>query len=222
MLRDRLTRIAEPVLHRVLDHPFWAGLRSGTLPGEALTHFVEQDTGHLLPAYARALARSAATAPDDAHAAFWARAATGTFQARDRLSDAFTELAPHLGVKTPADRAPADPLALAHCSFFLAAAAASPAAAAGALLPMAWFNQRVSQDLAERHTPGSRYAPWIALYQPAEGYAHVVERCLAVAEEIAERSGEDGRERLVDAFRQAVRYEWTFAESAWTRPAWPV
>ncbi|RXS72690.1 TenA family transcriptional regulator [Streptomyces sp. TM32] len=222
MLRDRLIAKADPVLREVLGHPFWAGLRSGSLPGESLTHFVEQDTGHLLPAYGRALARCAATAADDAHAVFFARAAVGTLQARDRLRDAFTELAPELDLRAPAADAPADPLTLAHCSFFQAAAATSPAAGIGALLPMAWFNHQVSADLARRCAPGSRYAPWALLYQPAEGYSHVVERCMGVAEETAQRGSEHDRAQLTDFFSMGVRYEWTFAESAWARPDWPV
>ncbi|MFD5733083.1 TenA family protein [Streptomyces sioyaensis] len=222
MLRDRLIAMADPVLREVLDHPFWAGLRSGSLPGEALTHFVEQDTGHLLPAYGRALARCAATAADDAHAVFFARAAVGTLEARDRLREAFAKLAPDLGLRAPAADAPADPLARAHCSFFQAAATTSPAAAIGALLPMAWFNHQVSADLARRCAPGSRYAPWAALYQPADGYARVVERYLSVAEEIARQGSDRDRAQLTDFFSLSVRYEWTFAESAWARPDWPV
>ncbi|MFI0787259.1 TenA family protein [Streptomyces lydicus] len=222
MLRDRLTATAAPVLREVLGHPFWAGLRSGSLPGEALTHFVEQDTGHLLPAYGRALARCAATAADDAHAAFFARAAVGTLEARDRLREALSGIAPDLGLRAPAADAPADPLTRAHCSFFLAAAATSPVAGLGALLPMAWFNHRVSADLARRCAPGSRYARWVALYQPAEGYARVVERFVTVAEETAQRGSDLDRAQLTDFFSAGVRYEWTFAESAWARPDWPV
>ncbi|MFC5723800.1 TenA family transcriptional regulator [Streptomyces gamaensis] len=223
MLRERLLRTAEPVLARVLEHPFWSGLRSGALPGEALTHFVAMDTGHLLPAYGRALARCAACARDDAHAAFLARAAAGTFEAAGRLREAFTKLAPDLGLPAPGGTPPqADPLTHAHCCFFEAAAAGSPAAAIGALLPMAHFNQRVSADLAARCAPGSRYAPWIALYQPGEVYSRVVQRYFDVAEEIAEQCGEGERRQLEDFFTQAVRHEWTFAESAWTRPVWPV
>nr|CAM34351.1 putative transcriptional regulator, TNENA/THI-4 family [Streptomyces tendae] len=222
MLHDELVELAAPVLRKVLDHPFWSGLRDGSLPGEALVHFVEQDTGHLLPAYGRALARCAATAHDDAHAVFFARAAVGTLEARNRLREEFTGLLPRLGLPAPSAHVPADPLAHAHCAFFHAAAATSLAAGAGAVLPMAWFNLQVSKDLAERRTRGSVYEPWIELYQPSEGYARVVERYLAVVDEIGEQCSAREREQLVESFQTGIRHEWAFAESAWQRPAWPV
>ena len=69
------------MLAQVLEHPVWAGLRNGTLPGEALVHFVQQDTGYLLPAYARALARCAAVVSDDSHAKLLAHCAFATLEA---------------------------------------------------------------------------------------------------------------------------------------------
>jgi thiaminase/transcriptional activator TenA len=223
MLHDELLATAEPALRKVIDHPFWAGLRDGSLPGEALAHFVGQDTAHLLPAYGRALARCAAVAPVDEHAVFFARSVTGTLAARDRLRAAFDELAPSIGVAHVAGEPPVDPLTHAHCSFFQAAAATSLLAGLGALLPMAWFNHRVSADLAERCVPGSVYEPWIALYQPSDGYVHhVVQRYLDIVDEVGERCSAPERAELADHFSTGVRYEWLFAESAWRRPHWPV
>lgn len=223
MLHEELQDIAEPVLRKVLDHPFWAGLRDGSLPGEALAHFVDQDTGHLLPAYSRAMARCAAVAPADTHSIFFARSVVGTLAARDRLRAAFAELAPSIGIEPPAGQSPADPLTHAHCSFFQAAAANSLIAGVGALLPMAWFNHTVSKDLAERHVPGSVYEPWIELYQPSEGYYdHVVRRYLDLVDELAEGCSVHERATLTEQFSIGIQYEWTFAESAWRRPAWPV
>jgi thiaminase/transcriptional activator TenA len=222
MLHDELVELAEPVLRKVLEHPFWAGLRDGSAPGEALAHFVQQDSGYLLPAYGRAMAQCAATSADDALSIFFARGAFGALEAKDRLRRSFNELAPQIGLAPLGEQAPIDPLAHAHCSFFRAAANTSLAAAIGALVPMAWFNHNVSQDLAERCTPGSRYEPWIALYQPAPGYAQVVQRYLATADEIAEACSARERRQLVEHCWVSIRYEWTFAESAWRQPSWPV
>jgi thiaminase (transcriptional activator TenA) len=222
VLHDELIEIAEPVLRKVIEHPFWSGLRDGTLPAEALTHFVQQDTGFLLPAYARALARCAAVAPEDSHAVLFGQSVFGTLTAKDRLRAAYVELAPKIGVKPPTEQTPIDPATHAHCSFFKAAAATSLAAGIGALLPMAWFNFNVSNDLSERHQPGSRYEPWIELYQPAEGYQFVVKKFLATADEIGEQCSPAEREQLVGHFSTSIRYEWAFAESAWRQPTWPV
>jgi len=222
MLHDELVDLAEPVLRKVVDHPFWAGLRDGTLGGESLAHFVQQDTGYLLPAYGRAMARCAAMSSDDALTVFFARAAFGSMEAKDRLRAAFVELAPSIGIEPFTEQTPIDPLTHAHCSMFTSAAATSLPTAIGALVPMAWFNHHVSQDLAARVTPGSRYEKWIEFYQPSEGYTHVVDRYLAAVDEVGEHCSARDRRVLVEQFALSLRYEWTFAESAWQRPSWPI
>lgn len=222
MLHEELLEIADPVLREVYNHPFWSGLRDGSLPGTALLHFVQQDTGYLLPSYARALARCAAVATEDTQSVFFARAAFGTLEAKDRLRQAFVELAPSLGIEPPATQIPIDPLAHAHCAFFQSAASASLAAGIGALLPMAWFNLNVSRHLAENRVPGSTYEPWIELYQPSEGYSQIVQRHLSTTDEIGEHCSASERRRLVDNFSISIRYEWSFAESAWRQPSWPI
>ncbi|MET9863927.1 TenA family transcriptional regulator [Streptomyces smyrnaeus] len=222
-LSDQLKELAAPVLEKVLAHPFWSGLRDGSLPGESLAYFVEQDTGRLLPAYARALARTAAAAERDAHTALLGRSVTGTLEARDRLREKYAQLAGGMGLPEPPTQPPeAGPVTHAHCAFFNASAAASFAAGVGALLPMVWFNHRVSDDLLERHTPGSRYAEWIGTYHPGEGYRYAVRAFLGLADELGETASPAERDRLIEHFRTGVRHEWAFAESSWTRPEWPV
>lgn len=223
MSHEELLEMAEPALRKVLDHPFWAGLRDGSLPGAALAHFVQRDTAYLLPAYGRALARVAAVAPDDAHTVFFGRAVSGTMEARDRLRAALADLAPSMDVEPLPDQLPVDPLTHAHCSFFQAAAAHSYVAGVGALLPMTWFNHHVAQDLAQRCAPGSRYAAWIELYRPSDGYHRfVVRRYLDLVDEIGADGSASEQATLIEHFLFGVQYEWTFAESAWRRPSWPV
>ncbi|MFF8282392.1 TenA family protein [Streptomyces albus] len=223
MLSRTLRELADPVLEKVKAHPFWSGLRDGTLPGESLSHFVEQDTAYLLPAYARALAHSAAVAGADAHTALLGRSITGTLEARDRLREKYAELAGGLGVAPIADPpGKADPVTHAHCAFFRASAAASFAAGVGALLPMVWFNHQVSDDLLERHRPGSRFAKWIEVYHPGPGYAYAVRAFWALADELGESVSPARREELVAHFRTGVRHEWAFAEASWARPGRPV
>ncbi|ASO19705.1 thiaminase/transcriptional activator TenA [Actinoalloteichus hoggarensis] len=221
MFHEQLIERAEPLLSKVKDHPFWSGLRDGTLPPECLSHFVEQDTGHLLPAYARALARTAAAAPSDAHTALFGRSAFSSLEARDRLRTAYGELAGELGLRAARDDAPVDPATHAHAAFFAAASATSFVAGVGALLPMVWFNHQVSDDLlARRSSP--RYAPWIEVYHPGEGYRYAVKGFLAMVDAVAEQASERQRRELVEQFSLSIRYEWAFAETAWSRAGWPV
>ncbi|MCX4820568.1 TenA family transcriptional regulator [Streptomyces sp. NBC_01142] len=221
MLQEELKELAAPVLDKVKAHPFWNGLRDGSLPGASLAHFVQQDTGHLLPAYARGLARTAAGARGDQYVALLGRSVTGTLEARDKLREAYGDIAGKLGAPALVPDAAVDPAAHAHCSFFQAASATSFAAGFGALLPMVWFNHQVSNDLLERHTPGSRYAPWIEIYHPGEGYGYAVKAFMGAADRLGEELSGAERAELVDHFAVSTRYEWAFAEAAWSRPSWP-
>lgn len=213
-MRDELVRIGAPVLREVLEHPFWAGLRDGSLPPGALVHFVLQDTGYLLPAFARALARCAAAAADDEHSLLLLRGAAATLQARDRLAEAFGELAPAMTVPLPARPPAITPATSAYCALFAAAGAGSLLAGIGATLPMVWFQRELADDLISRVVPGSRYAPWIETYHPGAGYAVVVEQFLVMAGQLgADGSGAERRE-LLQRFGAAARHEVGLAEEA--------
>ncbi|WP_042367762.1 TenA family protein [Streptacidiphilus neutrinimicus] len=211
-LHKELLELAAPVRDSVLRHRFWTGLREGGLPATALARFVEQDTGHLLPAYARALARCAAAAPEDADAQLFGQSVVGTLEARDGLLAAYRQLVPELDLPLLATATEALPATAAHAFFFGAASATSYAAGVGALLPMVWFNAEVSDHLRDHVTPGSRYAPWIAVYHPGEGYRYAVQAFLDLADRIGETCSARDRQVLKDHFAQGIRYELAFAE----------
>ncbi|MEV6399156.1 TenA family transcriptional regulator [Streptomyces sp. NPDC051907] len=221
MLQEELKELAAPILDKVKAHPFWSGLRDGSLPAESLAHFVQQDTGYLLPFYSRALARTAAAARSDEHVSLLARSISGTLEARDKLREAYGSLAAELDAPALDPEAAVDPATHAHCAFFQAASARSFAAGFGALLPMVWFNYQISNDLLERHTPGSRYAPWIEVYHPGEGYGYAVQAFMGTADRLGEEFGAVERAEFVKHFSVSTRYEWAFAEAAWSRPSWP-
>ncbi|MQY11616.1 Aminopyrimidine aminohydrolase [Streptomyces sp. RB5] len=216
MLHDELAELSEPVRRKVLAHPFWEGLRAGTLDPAALGRFVEQDTGHLLPSYARALARCAAAAPDLPEVHLYGQSVVGTLEARDGLRAAYTALAADLGLPPLREGTPAHPSVLAHASFFTAATAASFHAGVGALLPMVWFNATVSDHLRDHVEPGSHYARWIEAYHPGDDYHYAVQAFLDTADRAAEGASAAEHRRLVDQFTLGVRHEWEFAESCLT------
>jgi len=214
--------IADPVLRKQLDHPFWSGLRDGSLPGEALAFFVRQDTGHLLPAYARALARCAAAAPEDDDVFLFGQSVVGTLEAKDRLRQAYAALTEELGLPELGDQPPVDPATHAHASFFAAASARSFHAGIGALLPMVWFNAEVSDNLRLNADPGSRYVPWIEVYHPGEGYRFAVRAFMNMVDRVGESCSAAERRLIVEQFSTSIRYEWAFAECCLRQPSWPV
>ncbi len=216
LLHEELREIRDPVLRAVQDHPFWSGIRDGSLPPAALAHFLAQDTGYLLPAYARALARCAAAATDDAHTLLLAQSVAGTMEARDRLRANSAALAATTGLPGPLGDPPIDPATQAHTAFLTAATAASFAAGVGALLPMVWFNAEVSDRLLRDTPPGSRYRPWVEAYHPGESYRYAVRAFLDMADDVGKNGTAGERATLVEQFSNSIRYEWAFAESCTT------
>ncbi len=213
MLTDELRTIAEPVLRQILGHPFWSGLRDGSLPGPALTRFVCQDSGHLLPALGRAFAGCAVLSTVDSQTARLGLCAHATVAAGPRLRGAFADLAPSLAVEPPDGPVPADAATLAYCSFLHAAPATSFAAGIGAVLPMTWFHMTVCEDLVARSVPGSRYLPWIGVYHPGERARAVTREFLGMVDEIGELVPARDRDELTGYFTLGARHEWAFADA---------
>jgi thiaminase (transcriptional activator TenA) len=219
VLTEHLRAVSRPVVAEIVGHPFWAGLRDGSLPATALAHFVTQDTGHLLPALGRAFARCAAAADIDSHTKRLSECAYATVESAPRLRAAFGALAEGFGVGPLDHEDPADPTTLAYCSFLNAAAATSFPAGIGAVLPMMWFHMDVCEDLAHRYVPGSRYVPWIDVYNPGERAWPAVREFLGMVDEIGAQASETDRDQLVRSFSAAARYEWAFADGGWAASA---
>lgn len=218
MLREQLRARAEPLVAMVLAHPFWAGLCDGTLPPEVLWHFAEQDARYTVPAYARALARTAAAADRDEHGALLAGAANATFESLTRMSRELAELSGRFEGLEPA--AGISPLTLAHTSFMTAVSTTSFGAGIGGLLPMTWFHQKVCLDLKERHVPGGRYSEWIDQYCPEDGFHGYVETYLGMIDDFGRRAPDAELTVLADSFLHGARYELAFCEAAWRLQSW--
>ncbi|MFD9205674.1 TenA family protein [Streptomyces sioyaensis] len=213
MLSDDLAELAAPVLRDVLDHPFWAGLRRGTLPGEALVRFVEQDTGHLLPCYGRAFARCAAVTADDADLVLLSRCAAETLASGPRLRAALDGLAPALGVRRPDPGAGARHAARVQCATVTAAAATSRAAGLGVLLPFMLFHLEVCEDLRARQRPGSRYVPWLEAYLPGDGARYAVRAVRELADRFGATATPAETAETADWFLRGARCELAFADA---------
>ncbi|NJP33368.1 TenA family protein [Micromonospora thermarum] len=212
-LHDELREIRDPVLRKVQDHPFWSGIRDGSLPPAALAHFLAQDTGYLLPTYARALARCAAAADADAHTLLLGQSVAGTLDARDRLRANSAALAATTGLPETLGDPPIDPVTRAHTAFLTAATADSFAGGVGALLPMVWFNAEVSNRLLRDTVTDSRYRPWVEAYHPGESYRYAVQAFLDMADDVGKNGTARERADLIEQFSISIRYEWAFAES---------
>ena len=222
MLTDDLRELGAPALRELVAQRFWSGLRDGSLPGAALARFVEQDTGHLLPAFGRAFTRCAASAVDaEAYetAKLLSRCGLETLLSAPRLAGAFAGLVSTMGVPALATDVEATPVTVAYRSAIRTAADSSLAAGLGILTPFMVFHLEMCDDLFARRVPGSRYLPWIEIYEPGEGTRFAVRAFLDIVDGFGAQASAQERAEFVDAFAAGARHELAFAGAA--APAFP-
>ncbi|GAA1268331.1 thiaminase II [Kitasatospora nipponensis] len=224
-LRAELGELMADGARRLCDHPYYQGLRDGTLPGAALLHFTLQDSCHLLPGYGRAQARCSVLARDDRQAAVLSRMATGALDDCTARLAGLHATAERLGLELPLpageEKPPIAPTTLGYVSFLGNATAGSLGAAIGAVLPSAWLYMLVTDDLLERHDPGARYAAEVVKAHPGEFYRGMLADFLDLAEQVADTSSAAEQRELVRNAGHAVRYEWAFVDAAWRQEGWP-
>ncbi|GAB2750817.1 TenA family protein [Kitasatospora kifunensis] len=222
-LREELGALVADGARRLCEHPYYEGLRDGSLPGAALLHFTLQDSCHLLPGYGRAQARCSALARDDRQAAVLSRMATGALEDCTVRLAGLSSTAERLGLELAPDGQPpaVAPTTLGYVSFLAAAGATSLAAGLGAVLPSAWLYMLVTDDLLARHDPCSRYAKEVENAHPGEFYRGMLADFIDLVEEVAAGSSASERRELVRNAGHAVRYEWAFVDAAWRQEAWP-
>ncbi|MFE0021542.1 TenA family protein [Amycolatopsis sp. NPDC059021] len=215
-LRTRLDRLAADAAAQLVDHPYFRGLRDGTLPESVLCQYILQDCCHLLPAYGRALARCAAHAPADRHAELLTGMAAASLSDSANRVSRFRRWCAESGVPIPTDAPPpVAPTTAAYGHYLLSATGGSAfAAGVGALLPSAWLFLLVNDDLLARHDPGSRYAGLITANHPGAGFAAVLEDFLRLAEQAAGRGQADEADLLRNC-EHAIRYEHAFTAASW-------
>jgi thiaminase len=220
VFRDELLEAAGPVLAEVRAHPFWAGVRSGALAPERLRRFTTQDTWHLVPAYARALARAASAADVPAHGELLAGAATATFVSAHRMIGELelleVELKEHGAVGDEGGDPTATPTTAEHVAYLTAAGTQPFPLAAVGLLPMTWFHQFVCRDLVrEGVDPAGVHAGWVGRYVPQDGFHDYVSAYLDLVDDCVRSASAAKRRALVEAFLTGAHHELRFVKAAW-------
>ncbi len=209
----------DPWYQAILDLPFNSELAAGTLGRERFVHYMIQDA-HYLGVFARALAATAAKAPDAGAQIRFAAASQEAIVVERALHEGFfTEF----GVSADQFAAePPSPTCAAYGDFLLATALAAPfGVSVAALVPCFQIYHEVGKHLSDIAAVGNPYQKWIDTYRD-EGFGDAVRAVLAQADAAHAGAGEAEREAMAAAYRKAVRYEWMFWDAAWRREAWPL
>lgn len=198
--------------------PFNIELAAGTLDRGRFQTYIVQDAIYL-GQFSRALAVSAAKAPDTATMQTFAQSALGAIAVEQALHSRYLR---DFGID-PASIADTEPSpdCLAYTSFLLAAAYHDPwEVLVAALLPCFWLYWDVGCAIACTAAADNPYKAWIETYAD-ERFGEAVRTVTAITDRAAEAAAVPTRTKMMAAFIRACQYEWLFWEGAYQRRTWP-
>ena len=209
------TNSVREAIHRL---PFNVELSAGSLSRERFETYITQDAIYL-GQFSRALAISAAKAPDTATMKSFAQSALGAIAVEQALHSRYLR---DFGVDPAgiADREPS-PDCLAYTSFLIASAYHDPwEVLAGALLPCFWLYWDIGCAIARSASPQNPYKAWIDTYAD-ERFGETVRTVIAIIDHAAEVTTAAMRTKMLAVFTRACQYEWLFWDGAYQCRGWP-
>jgi thiaminase/transcriptional activator TenA len=197
--------------------PFNAELAAGTLPAATFQGYIVQDA-HYLEGFARALALSAARAPDADAIARLAGSAAGAIAVERQLHGDYMA---RFGVSAEAFAATPPSRACDHyTAFLIRSAAVDPfPVAVAALLPCFWIYHRVGTAIHASAAPENPYRAWIDTYA-GEDFAASVQGMLDLTDRLGAGADVAGRAAMSAAFARSSWHEWMFWHSAYGGEGW--
>src|SRR5215813_791868 len=211
----RRTKALREAIHRL---PFNAELAAGSLSRDRFQTYIVQDAIYL-GQFSRALAISAAKAPDTATMESFAQSALGAIAVEQALHGRYLR---DFGVD-PAEIADAEPSpdCLAYTSYLLATAYHEPwEVLVAALLPCFWIYWDVGSRIAKTAAANNPYRAWIDTYAD-EAFGEAVRTVIGITDTAAAATTEAIRARMMTAFIRCTQYEWLFWDGAYQQRGWP-
>jgi thiaminase (transcriptional activator TenA) len=200
------------------NHPFVKGIGDGTLPIEKFRYYVLQDA-YYLSHFSRMQALGAAAAPDLHTTSRMAAHAQGTNDAELSLHESFSV---RLGItEEERERFKPAPTAYAYTShMYRAAHFGGFGDIIAAILPCYWLYHEVGEHLKLCSPDEPIYREWIAAYG-GEWFGELVKEQINRLDEIADKAGEEEKERMRELFTISSIYELQFWEMAFSFEKWP-
>jgi thiaminase/transcriptional activator TenA len=204
---------------QILELPFNRELAAGTLARERFVHYVIQDA-HYLACFSRALAASAARAPDARGQVLLSHCAHDAIVVERALHESFFA---DFGIgEAEWQASPPSPTCFAYGHWLVSAAHVEPwAAALGALLPCFWIYHEVGRHLHGIAADPNPYRKWIDTYAD-EAFARTVREVAALTDAAHDAASPAEREAMAANYLMATRLEWLFWDAAYRLERWPV
>ena len=214
---EHLREMTKDSWNNSLNHPFVEGIVEGDLPFETFKNYIMQDI-YYLKHYGKVHAFAAAHADDFSVAASLAEKAKNTAEAELTVHKAHAEIL-NITDEDIKNFKPA-PTAYAYTShLYRASLSGSLAQIIAAILPCYWLYADIGMKYKDVKPDEEIYRNWIAMYA-SDWFQESTHEMIELMDDLADKAGEDEKEKIVEQFVIAKEYELAFWEMSHTFEKW--
>ncbi len=201
---------SEEIIHRIQNHPFNQDLMNGTLTRDKFIYYIEQDVVYLND-FARCLALLASKAPLKNVRKFL-KYADDVFHNEQEVVHQFY----HKKFKTPVT-GKITQATLSYTAFlFKHCTNDSFEIGLAAILPCFWVYQKIGVYIAKHSVKNNGYARWIETYS-SDDFKETVNEVIALFDDLAEKTSEGVKQKMLTVFHTGVCLEWHFWNDAYNQ-----
>lgn len=200
-----------------LNHPFVRGIAEGGLPLETFKNYIMQDI-YYLKHYGKVHAFAAAHADDFSVSASLAEKAKNTAEAELTVHKEHAEIL-NITDEDIENFKPA-PTAYAYTShLYRASLSGSLAQIIAAILPCYWLYADIGMKYKDADPDEEIYRNWIGMYA-SDWFQESTQEMIDLMDDLADKAGEDEKNRITEQFVIAKDYELAFWEMSYTFEKW--
>ncbi len=207
MIFKTMIHLVDPLVQRILTHPFNQTLAEGTLSQQTFIYYLQQDA-LFLNDFSKALALVAARlpAPFSGHIL---KFAVGAVEAEQQLHRNY------LKAKTLTHPIEKNTACFMYTNYILKTSSlGSVEEAVASLVPCFWIYHIVGEHIAASQATPNPFHAWIDTYS-SESFQHVVSRVIEMMNVLAESASDKTQHDMLSAFKCATELEWLFWDEAY-------
>ena len=215
MMFNKIEKIAQPFLEKIIVLPFNQELAQGTLPMEKFVFYLQQDA-HYLAEFSKALALTATKLPNNQLMRHFLTFSLDAITAERSLHNQYLKsynIIPH---------SKPSPSCFMYTNYLLQTASIkSVEESVASLLPCFWVYREVGRYMARISDASSKnvYQAWINLYAGHE-FSDSVTLAIETFNKLVILEFGDYFNKIVNAFMQSTKLEWLFWHSAYQMERW--
>lgn len=214
---EQLREITKDSWDKSLKHPFVKGIATGDLPLETFKNYIMQDI-YYLKHYGKVHAFAAAHADDFHVSASLADKAKNTAEAELTVHKEHAEIL-NITDEDIKNFKPA-PTAYAYTShLYRASLSGSLAQIIAAILPCYWLYAEIGMKYKDAEPDEEIYRNWIGMYA-SDWFQESTDEMIDLMDDLADKAGEDEKNRITEQFVIAKDYELAFWEMSYTFEKW--